>query len=338
MLKALIREILYIMQSLSIPRLFNLLRLAHSYARARFFKKVKLKGFPSALSVEPTTSCNLHCPECPSGLRSFQRPEGNMDITLFQKIIEEIQKHLIYITLYFQGEPYLSPPFFKMVELATQKRIFTATSTNAHFLGSAIARKTVESGLKKLIISLDGTTQETYSLYRKGGNIERVLQGIRNIVAAKKQLKSHSPVVVLQFIVFRHNEHQMEDFKKLAKSLEVDYYEFKSAQVYNFKAGNKLIPEKTKYTRYEAEADGYRIKSNLPNYCRRIWFASVVTQNGMLAPCCFDKQAEHSYGNVSKQNFHKVWQSAQAIKFRKVVFTQRKQFEICRNCSEGLKN
>ena len=78
-------------------------------------------------------------------------------------------EQLFYLTFYFQGEPYINPKFLEMVSYASKKKIFTSTSTNAHYLDSETARKTVESGLDKLIISIDGTSQDTYEAYRIGG-------------------------------------------------------------------------------------------------------------------------------------------------------------------------
>ena len=89
-----------------------------------------------------------------------------------------------------------------MIRYASQKNIYTATSTNAHFLDDETARKTVESGLDRLIISIDGATQEVYELYRKGGKLEKVLEGTRNVVRWKKQLHSSTPHLIFQFLAF----------------------------------------------------------------------------------------------------------------------------------------
>ena len=84
----------------------------------------------------------------------------------------------MYLIFYFQGEPYLNPDFLDMVKYASGKKIYTATSTNAHYLNDANARRTIESGLDRLIISIDGTTQETYQQYRVGGHLNKVLEGL----------------------------------------------------------------------------------------------------------------------------------------------------------------
>src|SRR5687767_1639399 len=138
-----------------------------------------------------------------------------------------------------------------MVQYASKKAIYTATSTNAHYLTDTNAKRTIESGLDRLIISIDGTTQETYQQYRVGGKLEKVIEGAKNIVKWKKELKSKTPFVVFQFLVVKHNEHQIEDVKRLAKEIGVDDVWFKTAQVYDYKNDpNQLIPTVDKYSRY----------------------------------------------------------------------------------------
>jgi MoaA/NifB/PqqE/SkfB family radical SAM enzyme len=80
-------------------------------------------------------------------LRSFTRPTGMLQDDLFKKTIDELHQKLLYLIFYFQGEPYLHPRFLELAQYASSKGIYTATSTNAHYLNDENARKTVESGL-----------------------------------------------------------------------------------------------------------------------------------------------------------------------------------------------
>jgi radical SAM protein with 4Fe4S-binding SPASM domain len=225
-----------------------------------------------------------------------------------------------------------------MVSYASSKGLYTATSTNAHFLTDEMAKKTVESGLDRLIISLDGTTQEVYEQYRREGNIEKVIEGARNIVKWKKELKSKTPFVFFQFLVVKPNEHQIEDVKKLAKEVGVDEVRFKTAQVYDYKNDpNQLIPENEKFSRYKKDKKGKHIaKNKLQNHCSKLWEANVITWDGMVVPCCFDKDATHRLGDLKKQSFKEIWQNENYKKFRKDITTSRKNIDICANCSEGL--
>ena len=321
---------------LSPRRAFNLFKIYSSYYFSRYTGIVKHWGNPFTISIEPTTSCNLRCPECPSGLRKFTRKTGSLSLELYRQVIGQLHPDLFYLILYFQGEPYLNPLFFQMVEEAKKKKIYTATSTNAHFLTENLARKTVESGLDRIIISLDGLDQATYEKYRVGGSVDKVIEGTRNLVKWKKELKSRTPYIILQFIVFSTNEHQVAELKKWAGDLGVDRLEFKSAQVYHYEEGNPLIPENDLFSRYKKKNDGsYIIDNPLNNHCRRMWRGCVITWDGLVVPCCFDKDADHRLGDLKKQSFSEIWNGKAYDDFRKKLFSARRDIEICKNCTES---
>lgn len=332
-------DTLNFLSKLSYKRVVNMLKVWSSYRWSRLTGKPVQWGYPVSISFEPTTSCNLRCPECPSGLRSFTRPTGMLNKNFFKDTIDSIHKEMLYLVFYFQGEPYLNPNFLEMVQYAAGKKIYTATSTNAHYLTKENAAKTVASGLDRLIISIDGTTNDVYRQYRVGGNIEKVLEGARNIVAAKKEAGSKKPFVIFQFLVVKHNEHQMEDVKKLAREIGVDTVWFKTAQVYDYQNDpNNLIPENKKFSRYRQLANGTMVpKNKLDNHCWKLWHANVITWDGMVVPCCFDKDASHQLGDLRQENFKEIWNNKNYRRFRSSLSTGRKNIDICANCSEGTR-
>jgi len=290
---------------------------------------------PVSASIEATTLCNLKCPECPSGLRKFSRPTGTIDLEHFRKYIDPISKNLSYLMIYFQGEPYLNKAFFDLVRYAKSKNIFTATSTNGHFLDDENARQTIESGLDRLIISLDGTDQENYETYRRGGDFEKVIVGIKTLVEHKKKLKSKKPFIILQFLVLKNNETKLAEIAELSRQLEVDKLELKTAQFYNFKNGNPLMPTNTRYSRYTQNADGsFSLKKKIKNRCLRMWQSLVITWDGKIVPCCFDKDATYQLGDLNNTSLKEIWNSSDYNAFRKKVFNSRKEIDICCNCTE----
>src|SRR6476469_4062181 len=320
-------------------RMWNAGKVLASYYYSKWTKKPAQWGSPIAISVEPTTSCNLRCPECPSGLRAFTRPTGMLQKNFFKETIDQLAPHLSYLVFYFQGEPYLNPDFLNMVHYAASKKIYTATSTNAHYLTDANAQRPVESGLDNLIISIDGTTQEVYKQYRVGGNLKKVLEGAANIVKWKKELGSKKPFIIFQFLVVRHNQHQIEEVKKMAKEIGVDEVRLKTAQVYDYQNDpNQLIPTIAKYSRYKKDKSGkMAFKGNNANHCWRLWHDPVITWDGSVVPCCFDKDAKHKLGDLSKQSFRELWHNKEYRHFRSQVLQSRKNIDICANCSEGVK-
>ena len=318
-------------------RFWNGVKVLSSFYVGRLLNKPLQWGYPVSISFEPTTSCNLRCPECPSGLRAFTRPTGMLQKDFFTRTIDDIHKELLYLIFYFQGEPYLNPDFLDMVKYASSKGIYTATSTNAHYLTDAAAKRTVESGLDRLIISIDGTTQDVYKQYRIGGNIDKVLEGAKNIVKWKKELNSKTPFVFFQFLVVKPNEHQVEDIKRLAKEIGVDEVRFKTAQIYDYATDpNQLIPTTDKFSRYKKDATGnYIPKNKLVNRCWKMQHANVITWDGLVVPCCFDKDALHQLGNLKNQSFKEVWNNDNYKQFRSELLKSRKNIDICANCSEG---
>lgn len=318
--------------------MWNVSKVLYSYYFSKYKKAPYQKGLPIALAIEPTTACNLSCPECPSGLKSFSRKQGNLKKEFFERTIDQIHRNSFYLTFYFQGEPYINPNFLEMVKYAHDRKMYTATSTNAHFLNDANSKKTIESGLDRLIISIDGITQEVYENYRKGGKLEKVLEGTKNILKWKKKLKSKTPHVIFQFLVVKPNEHQIEDVKKLAKELGVDEVKYKTAQLYDYENGNELMPENPKYSRYRQLKNGkYEIKNVLADHCWKLWHSCVITWDGKVVPCCFDKDAEYQLGDLQQKSFAEVWQSEKYNNFRASVLKGREHIDICKNCSEGTK-
>jgi len=302
-------------------------------------KRPGLPAKPAALSIEPTNNCNLHCPECLTGSGKLLRKRGEISQDDFERIIDQVHKELCYLLLYFQGEPFLHPQFTDFVRYAKLKGIFTASSTNGHFLSEANAEAIVRAKLDYLIISLDGVTQESYRKYRRGGDFNRVISGIETLVKVKKALKVNYPLIELQFIAFQHNEHEVGQFKELGRRLGVDRTVIKSAQIYTLyntqQSSGMLPPENPVYSRYRRNEFGeFSLQRKKRKYCWRQWSSAVITWEGDMAPCCFDKEAEYAYGNIKERRLSELWESQSAGQLREALFQRRNLPGICRDCPE----
>jgi radical SAM protein with 4Fe4S-binding SPASM domain len=268
----------------------------------------------------------------------FSRKTGQISREEFSSWIDAMASHLIHLNLYFQGEPFIHPDFLKLVEYAHRRRIFTSTSTNGHFISDAVAREIVSSGLDQLIISVDGATQEVYEQYRIHGRLEKVLEGTRRLIEQKMNSRSHTPHIVFQFLVVAPNEHQIPEIMKLANELGVDEVRLKTAQVYDYVNGNSLLPKDERYSRYVRREDGiYRVKNALDNQCWRMWSGCVITWDGRVVPCCFDKDATHALGSLREQPFSDIWNGPIYREFRRNLLESRAGIDICANCSEGTR-
>lgn len=328
----------YFLRQTTVRRAQNELSLYTSYHRSRLSGKNLHRGMPASVSIEPTTACNLGCPECPSGLKKFTRPTGMLKAPLLTALLDEIAPTLRHMQFYFQGEPFIHPQITDLFAAADARGIYTSTSTNAHFISEKKADDIVRSGLRQMTVSIDGTTQEVYEQYRINGRLSKVLEGAKNLAEAKKRAKSPWPLVFFQFLVVKPNQHQIAEVIKLGAEYGADDVRFKTAQVYDYKHGNPLIPTIDKYARYRKMPDGtYRIKNALVNHCWKMWHSCVLTWDGRVVPCCFDKDASHQLGAFGQASFREIWKSPAYDEFRAAVLRSRGEIDICANCTEGTK-
>ena len=335
-------------------RVINSVKVVSGYLAALLTGKPHPSGKPLAASIETNNTCNLHCPECPSGTRELTRPRGKMDNALFRSVIDQLCPELNWLTLYFQGEPYMNPDFFDFITYARSRKIYVSTSTNGHFLDEKRAAETVASGLNRLIISLDGYDQESYQRYRKGGNFDQVTNGISLLVNEKRKQKAAGPTLTLQCLVLRSNEHHLREIRELGHRLGVDRVVFKSAQFNDFASGNPLMPETLKYSRYlpvkhsfnknnpesnqyeQCSPQTFRVRNPLPDRCFRMWSSCVITWDGKVLPCCYDKDADHVMGDLHDDSMMNIWQSDRYQSFRKRIFTARRAVRMCTNCMKTI--
>ncbi len=328
-----------IIRKLTFRRCLNAVKLFTSFLLSRWLGRPVQWGLPLSVAIEPTTACNLSCPECPSGLRSFTRATGSIKTDFFRQTIDQLHKDIFWLNFYFQGEPFIHKGFLEMVSYASSKNIYTVTSTNAHFFTDETAAQTVRSGLDRIIISVDGATQHTYEQYRVGGTLDKVLQGAATLIRWKKKLKSKTPFVVFQCILFRTNAHEHDLIRQIAREIGADALWFKSAQVMDYNNDpNRLIPIQDTQSRYTTPEKGQRtVKAAMANHCWKMWHSNVITWDGKVVPCCFDKDAAHVMGALQKYSIQEIWESKNYRDFRKRLMKSRKNIDICANCSEGLK-
>ncbi len=325
-----------VIKTLSVKRLVNAVKISASFIISMLFKKAIVWGIPPIVNVEPTNLCNLKCPLCTTGSGDMQRPRGKMNFELYRTFVDQVADRAIYMTLYHQGEPYLLKDFNRFVRYAKDQGMYVNTSTNAHFFDKESAGDVVASGLDSMIISLDGVTQESYSRYRVGGSLQTVLDGIRSLVAAKKQAGSKTPYLFLQFLVMKHNEAEIAAVKILADQLGVDRLLIKTIQVMTAGEARQWLPENDKYRRYNLANSRLSVKRGT-GACPRLWLTTLVDWDGPVVPCCFDKNGQYVMGHIEKgDQFTKIWRSPKYMAFRDRMLKHRNSIDICRNCNYGI--
>jgi radical SAM protein with 4Fe4S-binding SPASM domain len=310
----------------------NLFRAGYSYLFSSAAGDAGIKAMPISIGVELTNNCNLRCPHCSSGSGQMTRSRGYMDVDLYKKIIHELAPYLCNVNLYFQGEPMLHPLFFSF--LFHSQNLNTVISTNGHYLSEENCDRLVRSKLKKIIVSVDGTDQETYSIYRINGRLENVITGLRNLNHSREKHRS-SLKTEIQFLVNAFNEHQIPAIRKLAKGVNASL-RLKSMQLTNRKEISAWLPSLPRFRRYNRIGEEYIIRNTMPDKCARLWFNPVITWDGKVVPCCFDKDAEYVMGDLNSESFREIWNGPKFRIFRKSILTGRHMIDICRNCTSGL--
>jgi radical SAM protein with 4Fe4S-binding SPASM domain len=311
----------------------NLFKAGFSYLEASVTGRADLKGMPVSVSAELTNTCNLNCPQCFTGSGLMTRKRGFMDFDLYKKVMKELSPYLYNANLYFQGEPMLHPQFFSFIGILA--KVHSVVSTNGHFLSEENSERLVRSSLNRLIVSLDGIDQTTYSAYRIKGNINDVTEGLVNLAIAKKRYKS-SLKIEIQFLVNSINENQIEYVRQFAKSVNA-LLRLKSMQIINKTEIGSWLPSGRRFSRYRMKEGEYVSKNRLPDRCARLWFNPVITGDGKVVPCCFDKNAEHVMGDLNNESFREIWDSPKFRIFRKSILSGRHMIEMCRDCTSGLR-
>lgn len=295
-----------------------------------------INHMPTFVSIEPADYCQLRCPECPVGNSSKRDVYGVMDLELYSKVLLQCKRYVHTIQFFFQGEPLLNPRLPEMVEMAHKEGIYTIISTNAQALTREMANRLTKGGLDRIIVSMDGASQATYEIYRRGGRIEKVWDGLRFLSEAKRTYKSKM-VVELQCLCLKSNEHEWSELKHRYREWGADTLTLKTAQLYDYENGNDLMPVNEHYSRYMKGADGkYHLRRQWwkKRLCKRVFMGCVVDVQGNVLPCCFDKNREYVYGNLRTATLRDCWEGERAQRFREQVVRHRNEIQICQNCTE----
>jgi radical SAM protein with 4Fe4S-binding SPASM domain len=266
-------------------------------------KKLYLKSKPYHLVVEPTNACNLGCPLCPTGIGAKTRSKGVMKMNSYKRIIDELGETALEI--YFQnwGESTLVAELPLMIKHAASKGIYTHLSTNfSRKYKQGFLEDLIDSGLALLHIDLDGLTQEVYEKYRKKGDLQLVLKNINLAVDIKKKTGVSFPQIEVSMLAMKHNEHQFEDFKKMAIELEVDHYQIDKIQVDpNSNASKSWLPNNKEYI-----YDTYNGEDS-NTQCRWPWSGMVINWDGSVSPCCIVDSPKADFGNVYEKSIMEIW-------------------------------
>ena len=290
--------------------------------------------FPTHVTIEPTTRCNLRCPICETGNGSLERELQFIDYNLYCKLVDECMENGVNtILLYFMGESFLHPKIYEMINYASQRGIFIDICTNGDIVDPA---KLVKSGIGQISVQIGGMTQETHGTYRRKSNLDRVLANVEKINQLQLTAKTKT-IFELGFIVMKHNEHEVKKFVDYVNSLESFSGNIIDPCVRSVEEGLEFLPTDKKYWFYDIEEFKKGIlrpavtKTN--NSCSWIWNSMVVMANGDIVPCCRDPRGSIILGNAVDTTLEEIWNGEKSVAFRNSILNNQSEIDICKLCA-----
>lgn len=318
--------------------LANLAALSSSYALSHVLKRPLVWGNPISIMIEPISRCNLQCPLCPIGARELKRDLGVMSLENYVRILDNVGRYVKVIALWNQGEPTINDQLPEMISEATKRGIYTMVSTNGNLLHRRnLIPRLLDAGLSELIFSIDGLTPDSYKIYRIGGNLDVVIENLRETRRLRDARGSKTPRLIMQWLPMKHNQHEIPYLRAKAKEWGADSVEIKTTQVYTDDQASQYLPDLEELRRYERKGQEWETKRTYQS-CKRLWFSTMIDWNGNVVPCCFDKDEQFLMGNALTQDFRDIWHGERYNAFRTKLITKGRVEEMCRNCTEGLKS
>ncbi|HTO69998.1 MAG TPA: radical SAM protein [Myxococcota bacterium] len=323
---------------LSARKLYNL-ALEAVAPRLRW---VKLPYRPTKITVESGNVCNLRCPLCPTGQGDRSAQKGMLPYDTFVRILDQLGKDLITLRLYNWGEPLLNKHIVRMCELAYERRVSVKLSSHLNDLTPELAEGLLRAKVKKIYISADGATPESYAIYRRGGDWKRVMDNIRMLVAKKRELDAHFTRVIWLFHVFRHNEHEVPIARRLAQELGVELQLnaartdmgkeiFETAEQALARDGHWL-PEGDEFLAYDRDEKSAQREA----MCTLPWKDTAINWDGKVLACCSVYSEKHHYGSIHEQDFGEIWNGEMYTEARREIVGQSPTKDtICKTCKHN---
>ncbi len=289
------------------------------------------KSYPYLFVFEVTNICNLKCPFCLTGKGiSGDREVRHVTFEEAKKIIDEVGDYIYLLQLYTWGEPLLNKDIYKIIEYSKTKNIYVMISTNATVMNEKNNQRLLDSGIDYVMVAIDGLSKETYSQYRVGGDYDKVFRNVSNLLQLKKQTKSSRPFVEWQFIVFRHNEHEVDAAEKAAYEIGIDKF--------------TPLPAYVEDEAWLPEGDKYKVETFNPERlknCDRPWTHLNFRADGGIASCCYEFYKKDDFGEGIHTPFAEVWNNKFFRESRKLIVQKRKGQPlddsklICKDCLES---
>ena len=280
---------------------------------------------PRIVHIEPVGNmCQLKCPLCPVGREMLKQDRTMMSMDTYRVILDKLP-FVKTIELYRSGEPFINPALCEMTRYASDRNIKVIVSSHFSFpKPDQFFEEIVKSGLDRLVISLDGASQESYSQYRIGGNYDLVISNIKKLIEAKKRLHSSKPEIIWQLLVNKFNEHEIAAAQDISGRLGIaldlkpislaDNEPDVGQQGTIQERKDKWLPQNPAHISdcYKGE---YRYPLS-PGICTELFTRAVVTADGKVLPCCEIWDNDSMFGDLLTEAFKDIWYSQKYLAAR----------------------
>ena len=291
---------------------------------------------PKEVVFEVSTVCNLKCPLCENGAGMMHVRPQFMPLKDFRHIWDRLRESTASLNLTGLGESFLHPDIYDILDhVGREHYLYIDTNGNADLDFDRI----IDAGVDEIVFAADGIHQEMYERYRVGGRLDKVLDNIRGLAAAKARRGAERPAVVFKYILFRHTEMHIEAAERLAGSLGADHFRVEAS---NFRPGfgprlfKEFLPRRPEFHRMEyvnfADNEVGCGPGRNSRHCAEVYGKLMVTVEGEVSPCC-DILHEMSFGNLKRQDAASIWGSPAYRDFRLKVLQNRWDVPLCRVCS-----
>jgi MoaA/NifB/PqqE/SkfB family radical SAM enzyme len=195
---------------------------------------------------------------------------------------------------------------------------------------------------KAISVSIDGATNETYQIYRRGGDLKKVIKNIEKINFYKKIYNSEYPLLYWKFIVFGHNENEINSAREIAKSLNMEFrIKFNHTPSYSPVRNKEYVRKENEFGVASREEFKEKTKKEYKLPCYQLWISPQVNWDGKVLGCCKNKYSD--FGNAFEKGLKDILRSEKYLYAKKLLIglVKKKREDIpCFRCSvyKKLKN
>jgi MoaA/NifB/PqqE/SkfB family radical SAM enzyme len=297
---------------------------------------------PKKVRLEASTLCQLKCKSC-----SFQKNncgtlrKGYLTFDNFKSFLDN-NEFIETIELSNFGEIFLNPDLILILKYAYEKNIslYADNGVNFNTVTDEVIEALVKYSFKRIAVSIDGASQEVYSIYRINGNFNTVINNIRKLNEYKQKYNSQYPELLWQYVLMGHNENDVIKAKKIANELGMQIY-FKLTWDKGYVPENVEMLKKETGLKYLSREEVFKNEGRpYGNYglCRLLWNEPQINWDGRLLGCCCVSNDDYGV-NVFKIGLKKAINSkkyryAKEMIQGKVGVPKNKKNIPCVNCNQ----